>query len=122
LTDGVFEYGDLRVDFGETKVTLGDRVVNLTPKEYKILWHLIKWAGKIVPTRTLLGQVWGREYLEDTHFLKVHIKHLRDKLGDQAAAPKYIFSERHVGYRFAKVTPLRWYPKTRQLAKRESSS
>ena len=103
FTDGVFEYGDLRVDYGETKVTLGDRALNLTRTEYKILWHLIKSAGKIVPNRTLLGQVWGRENLEDTHYLKVHIKHLREKLGDQPAAPKYIFNERSVGYRFAKV-------------------
>jgi len=102
-TDGFFEYGDLRVDYGETKVTLGDRVVNLTRTEYKILWHLIKSAGKIVPNRTLLGQVWGRENLEDTNYLKVHIKHIREKLGDQPAAPKYIFNERSVGYRFAKV-------------------
>ncbi len=100
---GVFEYGDLRVDYGETKVTLGDRAVHLTPTEYKILWHLIKSAGKIVPTRTLLGQVWDRENLEDTHYLKVYIKHLRQKLGDQPATPKYIFTERTVGYRFAKV-------------------
>jgi len=103
FTGGVFEYGDLRVDFGETKVTLRDRVVNLTPTEYRILWHLIKSAGKIVPNRTLLGQVWGRENLEDTQYLKVYIKHLRQKLGDQPAAPKYIFNERSVGYRFAKV-------------------
>ncbi len=104
FTDGVFEYGDLRVDYGETEVTLGDRVLNLSRTEYKILWHLIKSAGKIVPNRTLLGRVWGRENLEDTHYLKVHIKHLREKLGDHPAAPKYIFNERSVGYRFAKVT------------------
>jgi len=103
FTGGVFEYGDLRVDYGETKVTLRDRVVNLTPTEYRILWHLIKSAGKIVPNRTLMGQVWGRENLEDTQYLKVYIKHLRQKLGDQPAAPKYIFNERSVGYRFAKV-------------------
>ncbi len=60
FTDGVFEFGDLKVDYGETKVTLGDRVLNLTRTEYKILWHLIKSAGKIVPNRTLLGLVWGR--------------------------------------------------------------
>jgi len=103
FSDGVFEDGDLRVDYGETKVTLGDRVVNLTSMEYKILWHLVKSAGKIVPNRTLVGQVWGREYLEGTHSLKTHIRHLREKLGDQAAAPRYIFTERSVGYRFAKI-------------------
>ncbi len=103
VTDGVFEYGDLRVDYGEAKVTLGDRVLHLTATEYKILWHLIKSAGKTVANRTLLGQVWGREHLENTDYLKVHIKHLREKLGDQPAAPKYIFTERNVGYGFAKA-------------------
>ncbi len=103
FTDGVFEYGDLRVDYGEAKVTLGDRVLHLTTTEYKILWHLIKSAGKTVTNRTLLGQVWGRENLEDTRYLKLHIRHLREKLGDQPAAPKYIFTERNVGYGFAKA-------------------
>ncbi len=89
--------------YGETKVTLGDQVVNLTRTEYKLLWHLITNAGKTVAKRTLLGQVWGREHLEDTDYLKVHIKHLREKLGDQPATHKYIFTEHSVGYRFAKV-------------------
>ncbi len=49
----------------------------------------------------LEGQVWGREYLEETNYLKVHIKHLRSKLGEDPAAPKYIFTKRNVGYGFA---------------------
>ena len=101
VEDGVFEYGDLKVDFGMGKVTLGGRVVNLTPTEYRLLCQLIKNAGKIVSSRTLLGLVWGRERLEETNYLKVHIKHLRNKLKDDATALKYIFTERNVGYGFA---------------------
>ncbi len=99
--DKTFEYGDLKVDFGTSEVTLGGDRVNLTPTEYRLLCQLIKNAGKIVSSRTLLGLVWGRERLEETNYLKVHIKHLRHKLKEDAAALKYIFTERNVGYGFA---------------------
>ncbi len=99
--DKAFEYGDLKVDFGTSEVTLGGDRVNLTPTEYRLLCQLIKNAGKIVSSRTLLGLVWGRERLEETNYLKVHIKHLRHKLKEDAAAFKYIFTERNVGYGFA---------------------
>ncbi len=98
VVDRRFEYGDLKVDFGASTVTLSGSVLDLTPIEYRILGSLIKNAGKIVPRRTLLGLVWGREHLEESHYLKVHIKHLRNKLREATDAPKYIFTERHVGY------------------------
>ena len=60
--DEVFAYGDLKVDFSQSKVTLAERDKTLTPTEYQILWHLIKAAGKVVPSQTLLGRIWGREY------------------------------------------------------------
>ncbi len=101
VEDRVFEYGDLKVDFGTAKVTLVGGGVNLTPTEYRLLCQLIKRKGKIVPSRTLLGLVWGRERLEETNYLKVHIKHLRHKLKEDAAALKYIFTARNVGYGFA---------------------
>ncbi len=103
FADEVFAYGDLKVDFSKSKVTLAERDLNLTPTEYRLLWHLIKAAGKVVPNQTLLGKLWGREASEKTHYLKIPIKHLRDKLGEQTDTPKYIFTERGVGYRFAKV-------------------
>ncbi len=101
VEDRVFEYGDLKVDFGTSEVTLGGDRVNLTPTEYRLLCQLIKRRGKIVPSRTLLGLVWGREQLEETQYLKVHIKHLRNKLKEDATALKYIFTARNVGYGFA---------------------
>jgi len=99
--DKVFNYADLKVDFAMGVVTLGKGSVNLTPTEYGLLGQLIKRKGKIVRSRTLLGLVWGREHMEDTNYLKVHIKHLRHKLKEDAAAPKYIFTARNVGYGFA---------------------
>ena len=97
------KYRDLMIDFSNRRVLLGERTVNLTPIEYQILYHLAKNAGKVVPHRTLLGMVWGREYQEETSYLKVHIKHLRQKLEDNATEPQYILTERKVGYRFAQV-------------------
>jgi len=99
--DGTFEYGDLEVDFKASRVMLRGSVLDLTPIEYRLLCKLVTNAGRIVSSRTLLGMVWGREHLEETHYLKVHIKHLRNKLREVADAPKYIFTERHVGYGFA---------------------
>ena len=98
--DRTFEYGDLKVDFGESRVTLSGRILDLTPIEYRLLGQLIKSAGKIVSSRSLLGMIWGREHLEETRYLKVHIKHLRNKLREVTDAPKYIFTERKVGYGF----------------------
>ena len=104
VSDQVFEYGDLKVDFATAAVFLGERRVSFTPTEYRLLCQLLKSVGKVVPSRTLLGQVWGRDHLDETRYLKVHIKHLRNKLGDDSAAPTYIFTERNFGYGFA-VSP-----------------
>ncbi len=101
LEGKVFNYGDLQVNFGRGKVILGQRLLNLTPTEYRLLCQLIKRKGKIVRSRTLLGLVGGREHMEETNYLKDHIKHLRSKLGEDPAAPKYIFTARDVGYGFA---------------------
>ena len=97
----VFEYKDFKIDFGSSEVTLGGRRVDLTPTEYRLLGQLCKNAGRIIPNRILLGLVWGRERLDESSYLKVHIKHLRNKLREVTDAPKYIFTERNVGYGFA---------------------
>ena len=100
VSSEVFEFGDLKVDLAAAAVLLGERRISLTPTEYRLLCQLLKSAGKVIPSRTLLGQVWGRDYLDESRYLKVHIKHLRNKLGDNPATPKYIFTERNVGYGF----------------------
>jgi two-component system, OmpR family, KDP operon response regulator KdpE len=98
-----FQHSTLLVDFTKHEVFLGDRQVRLTPTEYQLLYHLTKNAGKVLTHRMLLGRVWGREYLEETNYLKVHIKHLRQKLEDDPSEPRYILTERTVGYKFAKA-------------------
>ncbi len=98
--DKTFEYRGLKVYFGASRVTLKGRVLNLTPTEYRLLCKLVKNAGKIVSSRTLLGLDRGREHLEVTS-LKVNIQRIRSKLGEDPAAPKYIFTKRNVGYGFA---------------------
>ena len=98
-----FQHDGLLVDFTRHEVFLGEKQVKLTPTEYQLLYHLAKNAGKVMTHRTLLGRVWGREYLEETNYLKVHIKHLRQKLEDDPADPRYILTERTVGYKFVKA-------------------
>ena len=100
-----FQYKDLRVDFTHHEVFLADQPVKLTPTEYQLLHHLAKNAGKVMTHRTLLGRIWGRDYLEETNYLKVHIKHLRQNLEDDPSDPRFILTERTVGYKFAKARP-----------------
>jgi two-component system KDP operon response regulator KdpE len=99
----VLDHGGLRLDPASTKVTLGERSVHLTGTEYRLLYHLMKNAGKIVPRRTLLSVVWGPEFREETKYLKVHIRHLREKLQDDTNNPRYILTDPTVGYGFAKT-------------------
>lgn len=91
--------GELRVDFDEHQVAFAGAPVELTPTEYLLLEMLAKHAGEIVPHRALLERVWGRDYIHDTHYLKVFINRLRRKIGDDAAHPRYIETRRSAGYR-----------------------
>jgi len=97
--NGLFEHGDLRINFASTQVAPGERKVKLTDTEYRLLYHLTKNAGKTVPHRKLLRLVWGREYTDETHYLKGYIKQLREKLEDDSPEPRYILTERNVGSR-----------------------
>lgn len=97
------QHGDLLVDFARREVSRSGNPVKLTPTEYQLLYHLSKNAGRVMTHRTLLGRVWGREFLEETNYLKVHIKHLRQKLEADPSNPKYILTERTIGYKFAQA-------------------
>ena len=98
VEDRVFEYGDLKVDCRAAKVTLGGRETSLTPTEYQLLRQLIKTPGRIVPSQNLINLIWGKEHVGETPSLKEHIRSLRKKLGEDAGAPKYIFTELNKGY------------------------
>ena len=91
---------DLRIDFEARQVTVGDRDVHLTPKEYDVLKHLVANQGKPLTHRRLLQAVWGPDYGEETESLRVVINQLRKKLEADPARPKYILTEPWVGYRF----------------------
>jgi DNA-binding response OmpR family regulator len=93
---------ELTINLGECQVTLKGQPVRLTPTECRLLSHLVSNAGRVIPHETLLARAWGNEYQSDPLMLKVHIARLREKLGDDAQNPRYIFTDRGVGYRLAK--------------------
>jgi two-component system KDP operon response regulator KdpE len=96
----VLEAGDFRVDLEARGVTVGDRQVHLTPKEYDLLVYLIRHPGKVLTHRTLLAAVWGGNYVEQTEYLRVFIGQLRKKIEADSASPHYILTEPWIGYRF----------------------
>ncbi len=91
---------DLTINFEARQVTVRDRDVHLTPKEYDVLKHLVANQGKPLTHRRLLQAVWGPDYGEETESLRVVINQLRKKLEIDPARPKYIITEPWVGYRF----------------------
>ena len=95
-----FTSGDLSVDFAAREVRLGGEVVRLTTTEYRLLEELVRQAGATVPHRVLLDRVWGPEWQADPNYLKVFVRRLRQKLGDEATQPRYIQTDWGVGYRF----------------------
>lgn len=90
----------LSVDFNRHQVLVNGERVDLRPTEYRLLSHLIQNAGWVVPHDTLLAKVWGYEYRDETHYLRLYINYLRKKIEEDPANPKYILTERGVGYRF----------------------
>ena len=100
-----FRSGDLEVDFARQEVRLRGEHVDLTPTEYKLLYHLVRNAGHVLQHGTLLAKVWGREYVDETDYVRVYIRRLRDKLGDDPEHPRYIQTERRLGYRFLLPPP-----------------
>ena len=91
---------DLTIDFESRQVTVGDRIVHLTPKEYDVLKYLVANQGKPLTHRRLLQSVWGPDYGEEIENLRVVINQLRKKIEADSAHPKYIVTEPWVGYRF----------------------
>lgn len=91
--------GPLRVDFAFRRVTLDDQEVSLTRKEYAVLEALARHPGMVVTQQQLLRDIWGPTHIEHSHYLRIVIAHLRQKLGDDPAAPRLIVTEAGVGYR-----------------------
>jgi two-component system KDP operon response regulator KdpE len=95
-----FHARELEVDFAAQEARLHGTRLELTPTEYKLLYHLVRNAGHVLQHATLLAKVWGREYVDEVDYLRVYIRRLRDKLGDDPDHPVYIRTERGLGYRF----------------------
>ncbi len=94
--------GGLAIDYAERRVTVGGRPVQLTSTEYRLLSNLSINAGRVMTHDQLLSQVWGPGYSGDSQPVRTFVKNLRNKLGDDARNPTYIFTEPRVGYRMAK--------------------
>lgn len=90
----------LSVDFNRHQVIVDGERIDLRPTEYRLLSHLIQNAGWVVPHDTLLAKVWGYEYRDETHYLRLYVNYLRKKIEKDPANPEYILTERGVGYRF----------------------
>jgi DNA-binding response OmpR family regulator len=98
---GLIEVDDhLKIDFDRREVFVGGELVKLRPTEYRLLFHLVQNAGWVVTHDQLLAKVWGYEYRDEPHYVRLYINYLRQKLEKDPANPQYILTERGVGYRF----------------------
>jgi two-component system KDP operon response regulator KdpE len=98
-SDGLIRFGDVAVNLKTRLVTRANQVVRLTPTEYRLLSVLVTNAGRVVTNPQLLREVWGPSHAEDGHYLRIYMGHLRQKLEDDPAQPKYLITETAVGYR-----------------------
>ena len=90
----------LTIDFGKREVQVDGKPVSLRPTEYRLLYHLVQNAGWVMPHEVLLSKVWGPEYSDESHYLRLYITYLRQKIEPDPAHPRYILTERGTGYRF----------------------
>jgi two-component system KDP operon response regulator KdpE len=95
-----FASGDIKVDFLRREVTVRGEPVALTGTEYRLLYHLIRNAGKVMRHESLLARVWGRDYTDEISYLKSYISRLRNKLERDPHHPEYILTEYGLGYWF----------------------
>ncbi|SEJ11065.1 two-component system, OmpR family, KDP operon response regulator KdpE [Azotobacter beijerinckii] len=97
--------GPLAVDLDGRRVSLEDREITLTRKEYDVLVALARHPGRVVTQQQLLRDIWGPTHVEDSHYLRVVVGHLRQKLGDDPADPRFIITEAGIGYRLREHAP-----------------
>ncbi len=105
VANRTYQLADVRIDFDERTVNVSGQSVPVTATEYKLLDELTASAGRVMTQDMLLQRVWGPEYSGESQLLRSYIKSLRQKLGDNARKPTYIFTEHGVGYRMARPEP-----------------
>lgn len=91
---------DLSIDFKKREVIVRGEHIKLRPTEYRLLYHLVNNAGYVMTHDMLLAKVWGHEYRDESHYVRLYINYLRQKIEPDPANPKYILTEHGVGYRF----------------------
>lgn len=94
-----FTYKGLKIDLDRRSVSLQGEEIKLTPTEYKLLAALAAQPGKVVTQATLINQVWGKNSQGNSHYLRIYVQHLREKLKDDPLSPVYILTEAGIGYR-----------------------
>jgi len=95
----ILDFGPLSMDLAYRRVTLEGLEVALTRKEYAVLERLARYPGRVITQQQLLKDIWGASHVDDTHYLRIVIGHLRQKLGDDPTRPRFILTEPGVGYR-----------------------
>jgi two-component system KDP operon response regulator KdpE len=100
-THGLIEIDDhLKIDFDRREVWKDDQLIQLRPTEYRLLYHLVQNAGWVITHDQILAKVWGYEYRDEPHYVRLYINYLRKKIEKDPANPQYILTERGIGYRF----------------------
>lgn len=96
----LIQFSDVEVDLINRRVSRAGEDLHLTPLEFRLLTELIANAGKVLTQRQLLSTVWGPNYVEHSHYLRIYMGHLRQKLEAEPARPRHLLTETGVGYRF----------------------
>ena len=99
-TQTTLDSGDFHVVLETREITVREKSIHLTPKEFDLLVYFIKHSGKVLTHRTLLAALWGGNYVEQNEYLRVFVGNLRKKIEPDAATPRYIITEPWIGYRF----------------------
>jgi DNA-binding response OmpR family regulator len=102
--------GEFMINFASHEVRMCGQVVPLTSTEYRLLEELVRSAGTAISHQALLKKVWGPEYAGETHYLKIFVRRLRQKLGDDGDRPRYIQTEWGIGYRFSSPQEVKGLP------------
>jgi len=90
----------LTIDFARNRVIVQGKEEPLTATEHRLLYHLVTNAGRLMPSEILLARVWGPEYREEEHYVRLYVSYLRGKIEPDPAHPQYILTEKGLGYRF----------------------
>ncbi|WP_047536772.1 two-component system response regulator KdpE [Methylotenera versatilis] len=99
-SEGVYAFGDISIDFPKRLISKAGAPVHLTPIEFRLFTELVKNAGRVVTQRQLLKEVWGPAYVDNEHYLRIYMSHLRQKLENDPAQPEHLITEIGVGFRF----------------------